>query len=209
MQIRLIYTNDVPLSRLEPLTARLTPKHRERLASLGDAAAAELIMSELLVRNEASRALSIPFWELNFGYSEYGKPYIEGFENYSFSVSHSGGCVAFVDSTEDIGIDIQLIQGKNKHAARFFTENEQLYAAQSDSAFFEVWTRKEAYVKMLGIGLSHGLRSFDVLDESLACCFTTKILQHHIISVCSEQEAALTTETTNAETLLNAAFAIT
>ncbi|MBE6888627.1 MAG: 4'-phosphopantetheinyl transferase superfamily protein [Ruminococcaceae bacterium] len=209
MQIRLVHTNDVPLSRLEPLTAMLTPKHRERLASLGDSAAAELIMSELLVRNEASMALSIPFWKLNFGYSEYGKPYIEGFESYSFSVSHSGGYVAFIDSTEDIGIDIQLIQGKNKYAARFFTENEQLYAAQSDNAFFEVWTRKEAYIKMLGIGLSHGLRSFDVLDDSLGCCFTTKKLQHHIISVCSEQEAALTTKTTNAETLLNAAFAIT
>ena len=209
MQVRLVYTNDVPLSRLEPLTARLTPKHRERLASLGDAAAAELIMSELLVRNEASRALSIPFWGLQFGYLEHGKPYIKGFESYSFSVSHSGGCVAFVDSTEDIGIDIQLIQGKNRHAARFFTENEQLYATQSDSAFFEVWTRKEAYVKMLGIGLSHGLRSFDVLDESLGCGFTTKKLQHHIISVCSKKEAALKTETINAETLLNAAFAIT
>lgn len=209
MQIRLVYTNDVPLSRLEPLTARLTPKHRERLASLGNAAAAELIMSELLVRNEASRALSIPFWELQFGYSEYGKPYIEGFESYRFSVSHSGGRAAFVDSAEDIGIDIQLIQDKNKHAARFFTENEQLYAAQSDSAFFEIWTRKEAYVKMLGIGLSHGLRSFDVLNESLGCGFTTKKLQHHIIAVCSKKEAALETETINAETLLNAAFAIT
>lgn len=209
MQVRLVYTNDVPLSRLEPLTARLTPKHRERLASLGDAAAAELIMSELLVRNEATRALSIPFWELGFGYLEHGKPYIKGFESYRFSVSHSGGCVAFVDSTEEIGIDIQLIQGKNKHAARFFTENEQLYAAQSDSAFFEIWTRKEAYVKMLGIGLSHGLRNFDVLDKSLGCGFTTEKLQHHMISVCSRKEAALTTETINAETLLNAAFATT
>lgn len=209
MQVRIVYTNDVPRSRLEPFTELLTPKHRERAALLGDAAAAELVLSELLVRHEASRALSIPFWGLRFGYLEHGKPYIEGFESYKFSVSHSGGCAAFIDSSEDIGIDIQLIQGENRYAARFFTENEQLYAKRSDAAFFEVWTRKEAYVKMLGTGLSHGLRSFDVLNRSLCCNFTTEKLEHHIFSVCSKNEAVITTEIINAETLLNAAFAKT
>jgi 4'-phosphopantetheinyl transferase len=52
-------------------------------------------------------------------------------------------------------------------AERFFTPAEaaalrSLPADRSSEAFFHIWTRKEAFLKALGLGLSHGLERFAV-----------------------------------------------
>ena len=120
-----------------------------------------------------SRYLNCDPAAIRFTYSEYGRP-ILAFPSASemrFSVSHSGDLVVYAFGRGfEIGIDVERMRPM-KHAAgvarRFFSEREQrsFGAAGPDrqlQAFFTCWTRKEAYIKATGVGLSTPLDQFSV-----------------------------------------------
>jgi 4'-phosphopantetheinyl transferase len=111
---------------------------------------------------------------LIFSYSDREKPSIGGEEAGSgieFNVSHSGhlALLAFARSRE-IGVDVEQIRrdfDTSKIAARFFSAAEQKQLAalppeRRSDAFFLCWTRKEAFIKATGKGLSLPLDQFDV-----------------------------------------------
>lgn len=97
---------------------------------------------------------------------EKGKPYFNGMEDVFFSVSHSGNWWGCLMSGEEVGFDLEVIRNRVKYekvAARFFTTEEHQYVLEKGlEGFFDIWVRKEAYVKFLGTGLSTGLKSFSV-----------------------------------------------
>ncbi|MBQ4556063.1 MAG: 4'-phosphopantetheinyl transferase superfamily protein [Clostridia bacterium] len=93
-----------------------------------------------------------------------GKPYFADLD-ICFSLSHSGDRAILAVSKKEIGADIQIMRPISSGVARrFFTENEQAYIAAACSEeeklrrFYEVWTKKEAYGKALGGGLSDSLK---------------------------------------------------
>lgn len=111
---------------------------------------------------------------VRFSYGAYGKPMLDGEHRDSslrFNASHSGelALYAFVQN-HDIGIDVEYIKrdfGTEEIAQRFFSSYEvqmlsALPATERAAAFFRCWTRKEAYIKAIGSGLSHPLDTFDV-----------------------------------------------
>ena len=111
---------------------------------------------------------------LTFVYSAKEKPSLGGPEASSgieFNVSHSGNMalLAFARKRE-IGVDVEQIRrdfDTGQIAARFFSAAEQRQLAalpeeQRSEAFFLCWTRKEAYIKATGKGLSLPLHEFDV-----------------------------------------------
>lgn len=106
-------------------------------------------------------------------YAAHGKPELAGGE-LQFNVSHSGGHAVFAFAWSRLGVDIERHRrgrAELQIARRFFSEEEiaaleRLPESARSGAFFRCWTRKEAYVKGLGAGLSADLASFDVaLDE--------------------------------------------
>jgi 4'-phosphopantetheinyl transferase len=111
---------------------------------------------------------------LCFEYSEYGRPGLATGSwagDLDFNVSHSGGhaLLGFARGRK-VGLDIEKIRkdfGTGEIAERFFSEAERsalldLPQEQKHEAFFRCWTRKEAFIKALGEGLSHPLDQFDV-----------------------------------------------
>jgi 4'-phosphopantetheinyl transferase len=111
---------------------------------------------------------------LTFSYSQKEKPSLgPAFDgsDISFNVSHSGGIalLAFTRRRE-IGVDVEQIRRDSDLEAiarRFFSTHEQsqlaaLPADERTDAFFRCWTRKEAYIKATGDGLSLPLSQFDV-----------------------------------------------
>jgi len=118
------------------------------------------------------------------GYGDHGKPYFENFPDFHFNISHSGKYVAVAFSKKEIGVDIEAVRDVNlKIAGRFFTEQEKEFAKNAQ-AFFCVWTRKEAYVKKTGCGISIPLNSFESLENEKIKTYETR---DFTLSVCCDE----------------------
>lgn len=111
------------------------------------------------------------------------KPTCEGFE---FSISHTDGAVAVALSSSPVGIDIErLRKPRLGAAARLFSENELQYIREKpETAFWEVWTKKEAYSKRQGTGLSLKLLSVDTLLSPTSELFHTERDGELMLSIC-------------------------
>lgn len=130
--------------------------------------------------------------ELVFTQGSHGKPALVNTKGLSFSLSHAGDSVAIAIARDlDIGIDIEQIKpivDRDALVEQFFSPDElrcykALPSQMQETAFFRLWTRKEAFVKGLGLGLSRPLDSFSVGIEqpvSLAGQDTSQWFLHHL-----------------------------
>lgn len=87
-----------------------------------------------------------------------------------------------------MGVDVERIRSADlKIARRFFTDNEYRYITKTgsdiDIRFFEIWTKKEAFIKYIGKGLSIPLNSFDVFDENISHGLQTSMIDGYTVSV--------------------------
>ncbi|MGH7830115.1 MAG: 4'-phosphopantetheinyl transferase family protein [Candidatus Binatia bacterium] len=108
---------------------------------------------------------------LRFSYGPYGKPALVSESGLSFNLSHSGGLALYaVACGREVGIDVEFLHPDFPHeqiAERFFSRREisallTLPPQSRPQGFFNCWTRKEAYIKAKGDGLSFRLDQFDV-----------------------------------------------
>ncbi len=109
--------------------------------------------------------------EIEFAYGAHGKPYLTPETSLNFNLANSEELAVFAFApTGRIGIDLEFIRPVTEMAriaTSYFSEREkqQLFAlpeAARQEAFFQCWTRKEAYLKALGDGLTHPLSTFSV-----------------------------------------------
>lgn len=149
------------------------------------------LMVALLVRYDLSATTGIPNNHLSFETGKYGKPYLSCFsDDVFFSVSHSNGCAAYCRSESECGIDTEFIHDIGMSIAdRWFSKDEAEYIRNSSDPVSEqikIWTQKEAYLKMKGIGLNTPLDSFSVLNEPVSDKLFTFCEQNNYISFCSD-----------------------
>jgi 4'-phosphopantetheinyl transferase len=106
-----------------------------------------------------------------FEYTSHGKPSLVGDHGLNFNLSHSGKLVLYaITRRRELGIDIELMRPDFSGidiAEHYFSKNEvavfqRLPENLRPDAFFTCWTRKEAYIKAIGEGLSCPLYTFDV-----------------------------------------------
>jgi 4'-phosphopantetheinyl transferase len=118
--------------------------------------------------------LVIAAGEIRFEYLTNGKPQLAADQNplaLEFNVSHSANIALIAVSSEHrLGIDVEKIRGDvdvDALAARFFSLRERAGLRELPdhlrvSGFFACWTRKEAFLKATGDGLSFPLADFSV-----------------------------------------------
>ena len=118
--------------------------------------------------------LSIDPVKLEFDYDSYGKPSLaKPFDTtgLKFNLAHSGRLALYgMTLCPHIGVDIEQIRPEldiEEVAERFFSSGEvarlrSLQAGLRRKAFFTCWTRKEAFIKAKGLGLSLALDQFEV-----------------------------------------------
>lgn len=128
------------------------------------------IVAHGVLRKILRRYLHCDPTELTFSLNQYGKPALVN-SALEFNLSHSGDfALIAVTQGRKIGVDVERIrQGISSHviAQQYFSKSEvaelqSLPIEKREAAFFICWTRKEAYIKAQGLGLSLPLESFDV-----------------------------------------------
>ncbi|HEY4563621.1 MAG TPA: 4'-phosphopantetheinyl transferase superfamily protein, partial [Thermoanaerobaculia bacterium] len=127
-------------------------KHRRQYV-VGRGALRALLAAYLETRPEAVR----------FRYGPRGKPFLESPSDLQFNLSNSDemALVGFVRGPE-IGVDVEYLRPMpdcEQISERFFSESERrvlrgIPGRAKEEAFFNCWTRKEAYLKAVGEGLA-------------------------------------------------------
>lgn len=125
-----------------------------------------------LLRKLLAAYLDVSPAGLEILYGEKGKPYLAAsYTSINFNLAHSHKMAIYAFSRgRELGVDLEYIRvdlSGDKIAERFFSRREidTLRAVPLELrklAFFNCWTRKEAYIKALGEGLSMPLDEFDV-----------------------------------------------
>jgi 4'-phosphopantetheinyl transferase len=128
----------------------------------------------LTLRELLARYLATPAGQIRFQYSVNGKPQLAANQNrrgLQFNVSHSANVALIaISDAHQVGVDVEKIRHEVDTAAlseRFFSvrERNSLRALPEDlrvPGFFACWTRKEAFLKATGEGLSFPLKDFSV-----------------------------------------------
>lgn len=137
----------------------------------------------LIVKTVAADIFNTNAEKLEFSYLSGGKPFLKLYPDFHFNISHSENLVTVAVSDTPVGIDCEKIRSVNHRLAeKHFTENERKYLSllpsEPDKRFTEIWTRKEAYLKKSGTGITVPLSSFDVTEKS----FFTAEIENYIIS---------------------------
>lgn len=166
---------DEPTWRLQRLVQTLSANERVKAEHFHfERDRRRFIVSQGLLRMILSRYLSIKPNQLQFCYGHRGKPALTqtfGGDTLHFNMSHSHELALYaITRDREIGVDVERIRpipDIEQIAERFFSAKENavfcaLPPSQKLEAFFNCWTRKEAYLKATGDGLARPLDQFAV-----------------------------------------------
>lgn len=133
----------------------------------------EYLLGRVLLRRLLAERLHCPAGSLAFHIGEHGKPMLCN-HHWQFNLSHSGDWLVLALCREGpLGVDIEM--GLRRRpilplAERFYAPGEYLWlrtlpVQEQDSAFYRLWSRKEAVLKAHGAGIAAGLEKVCFLPE--------------------------------------------
>lgn len=168
---------DQPAAEVQQLTQTLSSDERSRAERFHfERDRRHFIVGRGLLRTILGRYLGLRSSQLQFCYGPRGKPALaetvsESKAKLYFNLAHAAGLALYaVTNDREIGVDLEQIHpiaDMDQIAERFFSAQESaalraLPPEQRQEAFFNCWTRKEAYLKASGEGLAQPLDQFSV-----------------------------------------------
>lgn len=166
---------DLPNLRVEELARILSADELARANKFHfDEHRKRFIVRRGILRTLLGSYLDIEPNQLQFDYNSRGKPALKkscGGDNLRFNLSDSQGMALYaVTRDRDLGVDLEHIRpmkDAEQLVKRFFSNREyaefsQLDRDRQEVTFFTCWTRKEAYIKAIGEGLSLPLDRFEI-----------------------------------------------
>lgn len=160
-----------PAEVVAALHALLRPDEQERAARFHfERHRRQFIVARGVLRTLLGDYLGLAATAVSFTYTSHGRPDVAG-TALSFNISHSGELALMAFGWRRVlGVDVEEVRELSDApgiAERFFAPREvavfrQVPLAQQSEAFFNCWTRKEAFIKAIGEGLSHPLDRFEV-----------------------------------------------
>lgn len=110
-----------------------------------------------------------------------------------FSISYTDSMYVIALSNRQVGIDIEKVNPckySKLIIQKYFSKNEQEYINEEDKEdckfqrFFELWTKREAYVKYIGTGIDNNFKYLDMLNKTLGVMTTSLVYNDYVISYC-------------------------
>ena len=123
----------------------------------------DFVLSRGTLRWLLAQYLRISPLQVRFRYGSHGKPVLENDRDLRFNVSHTEGLAHLGRNADAVRLAERFF------SAREYQELRRLQGNELQAAFFRCWTRKEAYIKARGEGLSLPLRQFDVSVAKSDC----------------------------------------
>lgn len=163
----------------------LAPAEQERAARfVFQVHRARYINAHVALREILAQYTQTPAEDLAFQTNEYGKPFLASDPALYFNLAHSHAfALLAVTRQGPVGVDIEHRRDDFEPlslAERFFAPREVALVREQPARFFEIWTRKEAFIKALGMGVSFPLREFDVCEQRVAFTPAVAHLTHQI-----------------------------
>ena len=126
------------------------------------------LTGRLRLRQILSLYTGCPIEQLEFTPGYGGKPLLKKYPKIRFSLSRSDGVqMVAVAYDREVGVDLEKLRNDDFGGviARFFSPAEKaslqtVTGREMSEVFFRIWTRKEAYLKAMGVGLSYSLPAF-------------------------------------------------
>jgi 4'-phosphopantetheinyl transferase len=165
---------DLPASRMAQLAAHLSEDERARAERFAvEQPRQRFIAARGILREILGSFLDVEPAQLRFSYNSFGKPQLASCTSsraLHFNLAHSDSLAVYAIADQDIGIDLERIRpmpDAQDIAARFFSPREsadlrEIPEERRTEAFFNFWTRKEACLKAVGLGLSETLNEIEV-----------------------------------------------
>lgn len=127
-----------------------------------------------------------------FGYGEHGKPFLTGHPRIHFNLSHCREGVACAVGDRPVGCDIESIPSRLDPdlMEACFSQAEQEEISRADNPrveFARLWTRKEALLKLHGIGLIDSLPTLLASPLADGVAFQTKAHGKFAYTICKHQ----------------------
>lgn len=160
--VKTYYTNIENISMSESNISKISPERQLRVKKLMQETQKKQCLTAGLLINKL-----FPNKEVKL--NQYGKPYIE--DDFHFNIAHSDNYVIIsVSSNEVVGCDIEAVSEYNylKLGRVVFNKNEMnalKNAENQQEKFFELWTKKEAFLKCIGTGFHFKSKKIDLCEN--------------------------------------------
>ncbi len=156
-----IYVNCLNKANIKYITS--LRNERDRNASL----LGKLLLLKYLKEKGMIKDNHLPL----LSYTGEGKPYFKDIDNINFSISHSNCLVGCAFCDKNIGFDLEKMEFIDIHEfVEVFTEAELNYIKVSNNPilrFYNLWTQKEALLKLIGLGFFFPPQHVDVMEKNL------------------------------------------
>lgn len=165
MDVRQLQTEEVYKQAL----AFVSPYRRQKIALLKHQKDKNRSLGAALALHRALMEYGLEERMMEYNNGAQGKPYFRYHPEIFFSLSHSGDYAICSIGECEIGNDIETVKdGRLRVAERFFAEEENQWILQAkttpemEERMFRLWTMKESFLKVTGLGMSLALKDFTI-----------------------------------------------
>ena len=121
-----------------------------------------------------------------------GKPYIKDGDLH-FNLSYSEEIYIIAISNHEVGVDVEKLSTAvniDLIVKKYFSEEEKKYMNVGKNKylrirrFYELWTRREAFVKYLGTGITNDFKFLDLSKKIKGLNIESFFYGNYVISIC-------------------------
>ncbi len=176
--------NNYNLDDLMSFAKKIKKEKKDCLSKMNTKSYKQSVVGEILLAR-LLKEININYEDINIQYNENGKPFITNYNIY-YNISHHEDLVICVVSTYMIGVDILKMNDVKKSVCKSFTSIDEYNYITSKYKFYEIYTLKEAYIKLFGKKINDIKTLNIVYDNHIRINVVYKTMKYndYLISMC-------------------------